>query len=52
MAVPNDGTNAYPQRAVDLTSTVDLNNPAYFPHDGTRNLLVTAEDLAGNVSAA
>ena len=37
---------------MDLTSTVDLNNPAYFPHDGIRNLLVTAEDLAGNVSAA
>ncbi len=51
MAVPIDGTNAFPGGQWNLTSTVDLNNPAFFPHDGLRNLLVTAEDLAGNVSA-
>ena len=51
-ATPLDGTNADPDGQWSLTSTVDLNNPAFFPHDGTRQLLVTAEDLAGNVSAA
>ena len=51
-ATPLDGTNADPDGQWSLTSTVDLNNPAFFPHDGTRYLLVTAEDLAGNVSAA
>ena len=51
VAVPDDGTNVFPGGQWNLTSTVDLNNPAYFPHDGVRNLLVTAEDLAGNVSA-
>jgi hypothetical protein len=51
-ATPTDGTNADPDGQWSLTTTVDLNNPAFFPHDGTRTLLVTAEDLAGNVSAA
>ena len=51
VAVPDDGTNVFPGGQWNLTSTVDLNNPAYFPHDGVRHLLVTAEDLAGNVSA-
>ena len=50
VAVPNDGTNADANGAWTVASSVDLNNPAYFPHDGTRTLLVTAEDLAGNVS--
>ena len=51
-ATPLDGTNVDPDGQWSLTSTVDLNNPAFFPHDGTRQLLVTAEDLAGNVSSA
>ena len=51
VAVPDDGTNVFPGGQWNLTSTVDLNNPLFFPHDGTRDLLVTAEDLAGNVSA-
>ncbi len=50
-AIPIDGTNAFPNGQWNLTTTVDLNDPAFFPHDGTRNLLVTGEDLAGNVSA-
>jgi hypothetical protein len=50
-AVPVDGANAFPNGQWNLTTTIDLNDPAYFPHDGLRNLLVTGEDLAGNVSA-
>ncbi|HWB14006.1 MAG TPA: DUF4214 domain-containing protein [Pirellulales bacterium] len=51
-AVPIDGTNADPGGQWRITSNVDLNNPKLgFPHDGVRNLLATAEDLAGNVSA-
>lgn len=51
VAVPLDGSNQFPGGQWNLTTTVDLNNPAYFGLDGTRQLLVTAEDLAGNVSA-
>ena len=51
VAVPIDGTNVYPNGAWTVTSTIDLNNPLYFAHDGTRNIFVTAEDLAGNVSS-
>ncbi len=51
VAVPEDGTNAFPGGQWSVTSTVDLNNPALFPHDGVRHILVTAEDLAGNVSS-
>jgi hypothetical protein len=50
-AVPVDGTNAFPNGQWNLTTTIDLNDPAHFAHDGLRNLLVTGEDLAGNVSA-
>lgn len=50
VAVPLDGTNSFPAGQWNLQSTVDLNNPAFFPHDGTRRILVTAEDVAGNVS--
>ena len=50
VAQPIDGTNACPIGAWTLTSTVDLNNPTYFAHDGLRHLFVTAEDLAGNVT--
>ncbi len=50
VAVPNDGTNAYPNGQWTVTSLVDLNNPAHFPVDGLRRLLVTAEDLAGNLN--
>ncbi len=49
-AIPIDGTDAYPNGSWSLTSTVDLNNPLFFAHDGLRNIIVTAEDLAGNIS--
>lgn len=51
-AVPIDGTNVFPNGRWVVASNVDLNNPIYFPPDGQRNILVTAEDPAGNVSAA
>jgi hypothetical protein len=50
-AIPLDGTNQTPNGQWSLTSTVDLNNPAYFPQDGIRHILATAEDAAGNVSS-
>jgi hypothetical protein len=48
VAIPLDGTNAFANGQWTLPSTVDLNNPMFFPRDGLRHLLVTAEDLAGN----
>jgi hypothetical protein len=50
VTLPYDGTNQFPFGQWTLTSTVDLNNPLFFPFDGLRRILVTAEDLAGNVS--
>ncbi len=50
VAIPLDGTNAFPNGSWHLTSTVDLNDPTLFPRDGVRHLHVTAEDLAGNLS--
>jgi hypothetical protein len=52
VAVPLDGSNQLPGGQWSLTTSVDLNDPSLFAHDGTRRLLVTAEDLAGNVSSA
>ncbi len=52
VAVPNDGTNVYPNGSWTVTSSVDLNNPFYFAHDGLRQILVSAEDLAGNLNDA
>ncbi len=55
VAIPIDGEFPYTGQW-NLQSIVDLNNPAYFPlengrpADGTRSILVTAEDVAGNVS--
>ena len=51
-ATPVDGTNQFPSGQWQIASNIDLNNPTFgFPLDGVRHLLVTAEDLAGNVSA-
>ena len=50
-ALPEDGTNADPNGVWSVQSIVNLNDPAHFNFDGTRTILVTAEDLAGNVSA-
>jgi hypothetical protein len=52
-AAPLDGTNQFPSGQWQITSSIDLNNPTFgFPLDGVRHLLVTAEDVSGNVSAA
>ncbi len=57
VAIPEDGTNAFPNGQWTLQSTVDLTDPRFFASDptthttgGLRTLVVTAEDLAGNVS--
>jgi len=50
VALPFDGTNQYPNGQWRVSSNIDLNDPAYFPLDGLRRILVTAEDLAGNVN--
>jgi len=61
VTLPFDGTNQFPAGRWELTSTVDMNSTqarnlagglSPLPEDGLRRILVTAEDLAGNVSAA
>ncbi|MFN0016898.1 MAG: dockerin type I domain-containing protein [Pirellulaceae bacterium] len=50
VTLPYDGTNQYPNGAWEATAFVDLNNPAFFPvRDGVRTILLTAEDVAGNI---
>jgi hypothetical protein len=52
-ALPRDGNDAFPDGQYRIIVTSDLNNPdAGFPRDGFRQMGVTAEDLAGNVSTA
>ncbi|HUT13235.1 MAG TPA: hypothetical protein VMY42_22290 [Thermoguttaceae bacterium] len=51
VALPEDGTNQFPNGQWKVTTNVDLNDPGAFAFDGLRRLLVTAEDVAGNVSA-
>lgn len=50
--IPLDGGDQYPSGYWEAESYIDLNDPAFFSFDGQRNILVTAEDVAGNVSAA
>ncbi|HZZ27744.1 MAG TPA: hypothetical protein VFE46_07015, partial [Pirellulales bacterium] len=57
VAIPVDGTNAFPNGQWTLTSAVNLisavdasNNPFFLPTGGPISLVVTAEDLAGNVA--
>ncbi len=50
-AVPIDGTNADPNGRWSVQSNINLNDPNFFSLDGERTIHVTAEDLAGNVSA-
>jgi large repetitive protein len=50
VTLPYDGTNQYPNGSWQATTFVDLNNPAFFPvRDGVRTILLTAEDVAGNL---
>ncbi len=51
VSIPLDGNLAEPQGFWELTSVVDLNDPSLFAsRDGLRQLLVSAEDVAGNVN--
>ncbi len=64
VASPLDGTNQYdgqngaPIGQWQITSIVDLNDPAVLAAlgvvvpDGQRNIILTAEDVAGNISTA
>lgn len=50
-ATPYGENPAFTQGYWEITSTVDLNDPVFFPaRDGLRRLLVTAEDYVGNVN--
>ncbi|MBI1916750.1 MAG: hypothetical protein HYS12_18750, partial [Planctomycetes bacterium] len=52
VAHPLDGTNQFPGGRWVATSNVEFNDPAYFPtRDGLRRIMVTAEDVPGNVSS-
>ncbi|NQT17235.1 MAG: hypothetical protein HQ582_31060, partial [Planctomycetes bacterium] len=50
VAVPLDGNDAFPEGQWNTAFIHDLNDPSFFPLDGLREVLVTAEDLAGNVN--
>ena len=51
VATPFDGNKAFADGRWEVTTAIDLNEPSMFAnYDGTRNLLVTAEDVAGNVN--
>ncbi len=56
VAIPLDGTNQEPFGRWEITSGVHLNDTGLITPplvlDGPRTILVSAEDLAGNVSAA
>ena len=54
VAIPLDGNQQFPFGQWNLTGQFDLNDPNAgigFPLDGLRQIGVTAEDVAGNVSA-
>lgn len=51
VAIPLDGNQVFTDGEWLLTNLlVDLNNSAFFPFDGLRQIGATAEDVAGNVS--
>ena len=52
VASPLDGTNQFPAGQWRITSNIDLNNADFFPLDGVRRILATAEDVAGNINPA
>ncbi len=51
VALPYDGDDALPQGQWSTSFIRDLNDPTFFDFDGVREVLVTAEDVAGNVSS-
>ncbi|TWT29920.1 Ig-like domain-containing protein [Blastopirellula retiformator] len=51
-ASPLDGNDGNPEVGYwELSGKYDLNNPNFFAYDGIRQIVVTSEDLAGNISA-
>ncbi len=50
VAAPEDGNQAFPQGQWQTAFIRDLNDPDFFDLDGLREILVTAEDVAGNVN--
>ena len=50
VAVPLDGNHAFPNGELRTSFIHDLNHPGFFPLDGLREIIVEAEDLAGNVN--
>ncbi len=50
VALPFDGDEAFPSGQWRTSFVRNLNDPALFAHDGVREVIATAEDLAGNVS--
>jgi hypothetical protein len=50
LTAPFNGNEAFADGQWRLTPTLDLNDPAFFPVDGLRQITVTAEDRAGNIS--
>lgn len=51
VALPYDGDEVFPNGQWATSFVRDLNDPALFPvMDGLREVLITAEDLAGNVN--
>ena len=54
-AIPTDGTDQAPFGQWSITSTIDLNSPVVLTaltsaRDGLRRILISAEDLAGNLA--
>ena len=50
VALPDNGNNAFPDGMWMTYFIRDLNDPNFFPLDGVREVLVEAEDVAGNVN--
>jgi hypothetical protein len=50
VAQPFDGDDAFPNGQWETTFIRNLNDTTYFDRDGVREVLATAEDVAGNVS--
>ncbi len=51
VATPFDGNRSFADGYWELTSSIDLNDPSIFAaKDGVRQLLVTAQDVAGNTN--
>ena len=50
VAQPFDGNAAFPNGRWELTSSISLNDPVLGLTDGLRQIVITGEDVAGNLS--